>query len=212
MPILFIQRLVLGMIGSAGITFGLFVLMAYLIKPDLRPPIESKRISIQISMVEPDDDVNTIIRKLPKKIEPPKTPPPPRNRRVAKARKPDMSLSNFKIDNIDVSAAGKGIYLGPTAGSSMSDGKAIPMVTINPRYPRKAAMEGIEGWVKFKFTIQADGTPTDVELLDAKPRRIFERAARRAIYKWKFKPQVIDGKKVEQKNMIYTMEFKLGEN
>ncbi len=205
------QRILIGLVVGSGITFSLFVLMAYLIKADVRPPIDPGRISIQISMVEPDDDINLLQRKLPKKQEPPKKPPPPKTRRIAKVEKPKLNNLNINMERIDVAVAGSGMYLGSPGGGNMGDGEAIPMVVIQPRYPRQASMEGIEGWVKFKFTIQPDGTPTDVELLDANPRRVFERVARRAIYKWKFKPQIIDGKAVEQKGMIYTMEFKLGE-
>jgi len=202
------QRLFIGLGIGCSVTYGLFVLMAYLIKADVRPPIEEEAISIQISMVEPDDDINLLERKLPKKPEPPKNPPPPQTQRVVKAERPKIQSMNLNMGKIDVAVRGSGMYMGPSGGN-MGDGEAIPMVIIQPRYPRKAAMEGIEGWVKFKFTISPDGTPKNVELVDAQPRRIFERDARRAIYKWKFKPNVVDGKAVEQHNMVYTMQFQL---
>ncbi|MDQ7050845.1 MAG: energy transducer TonB [Enterobacterales bacterium] len=203
------QRIIIGIAAALGITFALFVLMAYLIKVELKPFGDAKTPSIQISMVEPDDDINIRERRLPKKPEPPKTPPPPQKQRVAKAERPKVQSMNLNMERLDVAIAGNGMYLGPPGGGNMGDGEAIPMVIIQPRYPRKAAMEGIEGWVKFRFTISPDGTPKNVELIDAKPRRIFERDARRAIYKWKFKPNVVDGKAVEQPNMIYTMQFTL---
>lgn len=202
------QRIFIGLGIGGAVTFSLFVLMAYLIKADVRPPLKEESISIQISMVEPDDDINLLVRRLPKKPQPPKNPPPPRTRRVAKAERPKVQSMNLNMGKLDVAIAGNGLYLGPPGGA-MGDGEAIPMVIIQPRYPRKAAMEGIEGWVKFKFTISPDGTPKDVELVDAQPRRVFERDARRAIYKWKFKPKVVDGKAMEQRNMIYTMQFQL---
>lgn len=203
------QRIIIGLGIGGSVTFGLFVLMAYLIKADVRPPIEEKLPSIQISMVEPDDDVNLRERRLPKKPEPPKNPPPPQTQKVAKAERPKVQNMNLNLGKIDVSLAGSGLYLGAPGGGNMGDGEAIPMVIIQPRYPRKAAMEGIEGWVKFKFTVAPDGTPMNVELIDANPRRIFERDARRAIFKWKFKPKVVDGVAMEQPNMTYTMQFQL---
>jgi len=202
------QRIIIGLGIGGTVTFSLFILMAYLIKADVRPPLKEEAITVQINMVEPDDDINLLVRRLPKKPQPPKNPPPPRTRRVAKAERPKVQSMNLNMGNVDVGLAGNGLYLGPPGGP-MSDGEAIPMVIIQPRYPRKAAMEGIEGWVKFKFTISPDGTPKDVELIDAQPRRVFERDARRAIYKWKFKPKVVDGKAMEQKNMVYTMQFQL---
>ena len=203
------QRIIIGLGVGGGVTFALFILMAYLIKVDLQRPEDIKTPSIQISMVEPDDDINLRERRLPKKPQPPKNPPPPQTQRIAKAERPKVQSMNLNMERLDISIAGAGLYLGPPGGGNMGDGEAIPMVIIQPRYPRKAAMEGIEGWVKFKFTISPDGTPRDVELIDAQPRRVFERDARRAIYKWKFKPKVVDGKAVEQHNMVYTMQFQL---
>lgn len=55
------------------------------------------------------------------------------------------------------------------------------------------------------------GTVTDVKILDSKPRRLFDRAAKRAILKWKFKPRVVDGKPVPRR-AVQTIEFKLAED
>lgn len=81
--------------------------------------------------------------------------------------------------------------------------EAEPTTIIQPKYPRKAAEEGIEGWVKFQFDVDKYGHPYNVALTNASPRRVFERDARRAIYQWVFE------KNKDQKGMIYTMEFRL---
>jgi len=81
----------------------------------------------------------------------------------------------------------------------------IPSGIVMPRYPRKAAEEGIEGWVKFQFDVDKYGQPYNVALIDAEPMRIFERDARRAITQWKFEENK------GQTDMIYTMEFVLQE-
>jgi protein TonB len=65
-------------------------------------------------------------------------------------------------------------------------------------YPRDAAMQGVEGWVKVEFTITEIGTVKDPRVIDADPPRIFNREALRAILKWKFKPRVVDGVAVER--------------
>ena len=80
---------------------------------------------------------------------------------------------------------------------------AVPTIVEQPRYPRKAAMEKIEGWVKFKFDVDELGQPYNVELTNAEPRRVFERDARRVIYKWKFENNK------SQKGLTYTMVFKV---
>ncbi|MET1254682.1 energy transducer TonB [Aliikangiella maris] len=203
------QRILLGIGVGGGVTFCLFVLMAFLIKSDLKPPKLTDDKTIEFVIAAPEDDLKVRNRRLPKPPPPPKSPPPPEPKRVAKVQKPVKNL-NINLGKFDVSV-NSGTYLGNVGGGNLSDGDAIPMVIIEPRYPRKAAMEGIEGWVRFEFTVSPDGSPKDVKVIDAQPKRIFERDARKAIYKWKFKPRVIDGKAVEQPNMRYTMEFKLGQ-
>lgn len=59
---------------------------------------------------------------------------------------------------------------------------------VAPTYPQRAAMSGIEGWVDIEFTITPEGVPTDLEVLDAKPRNTFNQAALRALSQWRFEP------------------------
>jgi periplasmic protein TonB len=205
------QRLFIGLGVGGSVTFALFVVMAFLIKTELEPPERSDVEPIQITMVEPDENLKIRDRRIPKKPPPPKNPPPPQTQKISKVPKPTPMKLNIKMAKLQVGVSGD-TYLGqPGGGGNMSDGEAIPMVVIQPQYPRKAAMEGTEGWVKFSFTVGVDGAPKDVKVLDSKPRRLFDRDARRAIYKWKFKPQIVDGKAIEQPNMRYTMEFKLAD-
>jgi len=69
-------------------------------------------------------------------------------------------------------------------------------------------MKGTEGWVKLEFTILEDGTVSDVDVLDADPKRVFDRAAKKAILRWKFKPLVVDGK-AQQRRATQVIDFKL---
>jgi protein TonB len=69
-------------------------------------------------------------------------------------------------------------------------------------------MSGKEGWVKVAFTITARGTVTDAVVVESKPRRLFNRSALTAIRKWRFKPQVVDGKPVPVR-ATQVIEFKL---
>ena len=153
-------------------------------------------------------------RQKPKEPEPPKKPPPPAQRISSDVpdNAPQLPV-NIDIPNIDVgTAGGSGPYIGNwTVGNPKAEGEAIPIVRINPRYPRQALLNGIEGWVKVEFTILADGTVTDPVVLEAEPRRMFDRNALRAILKWKFKPRIIDGKPVERR-ATQTIEFSLDQS
>jgi protein TonB len=62
--------------------------------------------------------------------------------------------------------------------------------------------------VKVEFTITEVGTVKDARVLEAKPSRVFNRSAIRAILRWKFKPRIIDGIAVERR-ATQTIDFSL---
>jgi protein TonB len=68
---------------------------------------------------------------------------------------------------------------------------ATPKVVkkVPPDFPREAAQKGIStGVVKAKLTIEADGKVSDVEIVEAEPKRVFDRAVKSALMEWKFEP------------------------
>lgn len=69
-----------------------------------------------------------------------------------------------------------------------------PLVRIPPEYPVLALQNEIEGYVILRFTVTETGSVADPEVLRSDPPRIFDRAARRAILRWKYQPQIVDGK------------------
>ncbi|MEM8548582.1 MAG: energy transducer TonB, partial [Pseudomonadota bacterium] len=137
--------------------------------------------------------------------------PPPPKLTVQNNDKPPPDIPDIKTPNVDIAVAGDGVYLGGfDAGNPGQDGDVIPIVRIEPQYPRDAAMNGIEGWVDVAILIAADGSVKNVDVVDSDPRRVFDKAARRAVYKWKFKPRVVDGQAVER-TANTRLNFSLGQ-
>ena len=194
---------------SLIISIMLFQLMFMLISGKQNPlKSVSDYAVLDFIQLQADSDLNVRSRQLPKekKIEP----------------KPasSQSFSRQQVNNIDVSPSSfnnkislnnfrfsSGPFLGNPDQLS-GDGDVVPIVRITPIYPRKAALKGIEGWVKLEFTITQDGGVSDVKILSAKPRRMFNRAAIKSILKWKFKPRVVSGKAVARR-ATQTIEFRL---
>ena len=63
-----------------------------------------------------------------------------------------------------------------------------------PEYPLAAASNGIEGYVLLRFTVTETGAVADPEVLRSDPPNIFDRAAMRSVLRWKYQPQMSDGK------------------
>ena len=70
---------------------------------------------------------------------------------------------------------------------------------VNPTYPSQALRARTEGWVELSFTVGVDGSVDGVEVVNANPRRLFDREAMRALSQWKFTPRVENGKPVPAK-------------
>ena len=159
--------------------------------------------------IREDETLSIKDRQKPKKPTPPKEPPPPPKLIVEKQVKPTMNRIKIEIPNIDLpSIAGGGPFLGNWAGNPLAEGDVLPIVRIDPQWPREALIEGIEGYVVVEVTIGADGSVKDVRVLQSEPKRMFDRNVIRAVLKWKFKPRIINGVAVERK-AIQMLEFTL---
>jgi protein TonB len=84
-----------------------------------------------------------------------------------------------------------GPYLGPV--TAQLDRDFMPLSRQPPQYPYKAARRGIEGWVRVSFRVTEMGTVEDVQVLESDPAGVFEQAAIKAVYRWRFKPRIVNG-------------------
>ena len=155
---------------------------------------------VDLIRVQEDEVVQTKRRVRPKKPPPPKDPPPPPKLRVSSEAKPQQNPMRLDLPKIDVSgAAGGGPFIGTwEPGDPAAEGDVIPIVRIDPQWPREALLDGTEGYVRFRVLIGTDGSVVDTEVIEAEPGRLFVRNATRAVRRWKFKPRVVDGEPVER--------------
>lgn len=91
----------------------------------------------------------------------------------------------------------------------IEDQEIEPVYIVHPRYPRKMAMQGKEGWVKLSFTVTPNGFAEDVDVIDSMGGGLFERSSKKVIEKWRFAPKFEDGKAVSAV-ATYTLQFQLG--
>ena len=82
-----------------------------------------------------------------------------------------------------------------------------------PRYPEGAQRQGIEGTLVYAMRRDAQGTPLEVELVDAQIpgnwKRPFDAAGREAISAWRLKPIEVDGQAIDCR-LLTPMTFRLG--
>lgn len=194
---------------AAGLTFAMFwTLHLLIVGGKYKAEQDQSLATVDFVRLKKESELETRERKKPPKPEPPKQPPPPKMQ--VDAPPPDAPITPFQMPklNIPTTMTG-GPFIGSyTAGDMSGYSELIPLVRIAPQYPRQAARDGISGWVQFKLTINPDGTVKSATLLKSQPRGVFEAAAQQAIYKWKFKPKIEDGKPVETIG-IQQVDFKM---
>jgi protein TonB len=140
----------------------------------------------------------------PPKAQPPKTqPPPPPVAKVPEAPKREPAkVPPAKADppKADSPKADPPKADPPKSDPPKEEAKRAPppkpaappdiarLVTkVDPEFPREAVKAGAgSGTVKARLTLDAVGNVTEVEVVEAIPRRIFDRAVVRALSQWKY--------------------------
>ena len=157
---------------------------------------------------EPREDK---IKKIkPEEPPPPEENPPPPELAQPDVPKPEQVKMNVPSPDINVPFAIDGVpylgdYLKSSTGSKMTTvipeiaTDVVPTTRIEPLYPPRALRAGVEGSVTVEFTIATDGSVKDMEIIKAEPSSIFDQAVLQAVRRWKFTPEIVDGKAVEKR-------------
>ena len=204
------SRFLASLLLGVAVTLVLFFIMQALIDSgDQAYRSDSDGQIMEFVRIKDDESLSLKDRRKPKKPEPPKEPPPPPKMIVEKQVKPTMNKVKIDIPNIDLpTIAGGGPFLGNWAGNPLAEGDVLPIVRIDPQWPREALVEGIEGYVIVEVIIAADGSVASAVVIESVPRRLFDRNVIRAVLKWKFKPRIINGVAFERR-AIQRLDFSL---
>jgi len=187
---------------GAVITLAAFAFMDYLISSDERAPAEVQSpIVLEIMQDRPDSEVKIKTRPLPPPPQPKAQPPRPQNMAPAEVTGPQIGIGGPEIEfeNTPVN----------TAFVAQQDTGATPIVRIDPKYPIEAARDGKEGWVEMAFSIDKAGNVIDAKVINAEPKRLFNREALRALKGWKYRPKIENGQAVVQSGLQVVLEFKI---
>jgi protein TonB len=143
--------------------------------------------------------------------------PPTETRRNAeppsKPRPEEQSRINQLVDTAGSGLGGTAIDtrvdfdFGGAADGSLGGSGGVPMavrmvsdlvvlVRVPPTYPRTALARGIEGHVDVLFTVTETGNVANPSVLSASPPGVFEDVTLAAVSRWRFQPEVRNGRPV----------------
>ena len=76
----------------------------------------------------------------------------------------------------------------PRPAPARPTGGLVAISTPQPSYPPEALRAGTAGEVVISFTVNTDGSVSNVELISAKPRGVFERNVQSTVRRWRYQP------------------------
>lgn len=196
---------------AAVVTLSLFYVMQSLIKIGEDRAIEDVGTSkiIEFVRLKQNEAAQEEEEKLPEKQTQTEAPPPPDFAMPSAGMGGEALALNIDAPKIEDTKPEIELGDGPTLGGAASDADVIPLVRVQPMYPPTAAQQRIEGWVRLVFDISTTGSVKNARVVASDPPNVFDMAALQAIKKWKYKPKVENGVRVERHNIPVQLTFEL---
>jgi len=198
-----IGRYVVSIFAGVAVTFTLLFLMQLLIKLGESALTQDRvRHTLEFVRLKRNENLNVQDQTPEKPDKPPDVPPevPPQDMDTVDPNAPTINIRPPTVSNI--------VDIGGPGGMNVAEGDYLPIVRVAPIYPARALSRGIEGYVDMSFTVTAAGTVKDAIVLYSSSG-LFERAATRAVLKFKYKPRVTDGIPVEVSGVKTRITFKI---
>ena len=200
-----IGRYIFSIVTGTLVTLSLLFIMHLLIEFGESAITEEKeRHTLEFVRIKRNENLNTEDITPEKPPKPPEVPPeiPPQDIDNVDPNAPTINIPPPSVvTNVDIGGPGS---------MNIAEGDYLPIVRVAPVYPARALSRGIEGYVDMSFTVTASGTVKD-PIVQFSTSSLFDRAATRAVLKFKYKPRVVDGQPVEVSGVKTRITFKIEE-
>ncbi len=200
-----IGRYAFSIVTGSFVTLSLLFVMHLLIEyGESAVTKERTRHNLDFVRVKRNESLNTEDFTPEKPPKPPETPPetPPQDMDNLDPNTPTINIAPPPISAITT--------IGGPGSMNIAEGDYLPIVRVAPVYPARALSRGLEGHVDLSFTVTAAGTVRDPIILFS-TSSLFERAATRAVLKFKYKPRVVDGIPVDVSGVKTRITFRIEE-
>lgn len=203
-----LARMAIALAFAGGVTFALFYVMQFLVafdevNVDEREPL--RFVDVVEDIPEQAPQIKERAVEKPPEVE---APPP-------EIDTPEVQMEGPNNLNVGIGPAnaGGGVELGGIDLGPSQDGDYLPLVRVQPQYPRRAQERGVEGYVIVELTVAEDGTvpPESIIVIEEEPKGYFGRAAKKAAEKFKYKPKVVNGTPQRVTGVKYRFSFDLAD-
>ncbi|MDA9558200.1 energy transducer TonB [Vibrio sp.] len=208
---------------ALAVTFALFAFMSWMVDFKSLTIEDEKNLSINILVNEQESETRRRQRELPEPPEPQPSEPaavqPSTPVAASTAITTDMDIDmDLSIEGVAISAPSLDVSA-PTTQAAVSTSIEAPSVDLSAqltptyrpvqKYPPRALKRGIEGQVVLSFDIDEEGQPINITIIEATPRRVFDREAKRFLARSKYPITRVDGEPIIKPNNTITVSYQL---
>ena len=111
-----------------------------------------------------------------------------------------------------ISICNSAIAIEPLSKHLSTSTEPVPQVRAHPKYPINAARNQREGWARFSFIIEKDGSVSNIISTENSGSKDITLAAKKALMKWQYEPAMENGKPIQQCVNSVQMDFRMGKN
>ncbi|MEM7612636.1 MAG: TonB family protein [Pseudomonadota bacterium] len=190
---------------SSGVTVSLFLVMTALIVTTSNPSTPPQPLALDRAAAPPPTPPTTPNTEAPEPlIQPARTPS-----RAPKTPALELAFAPSPLTQ-DIGGAfiNSPPQLGTIGVAPVSDQVLFEVMPVKPMYPPKMLARGIEGSVIVMFDVTAAGRVSNPRIVSS-THRGFEKAALKAIERFRFKPRVVDGEPRSSENLRKQFNFEL---
>ncbi len=194
-------RLIVGIPVSVIVTGALFLLMASLIKQELRLDDAKDAVNIKITQQIDDTDLSNANREIKRPtLDAPPPPPPAVN---DPSNRPALNGVAAQIPTINANLS---------IGSGFNpDRDAQPLVRIPPQYPERCMSRAkAQESVLVQFDVTPDGQTTNIQTIESS-NSCLNRAAERSVERWKYQPKIVDNQAEWRRGVQTVVRFELSD-
>lgn len=196
----FPTRILIAIPCALLLTLGTLVAMERLIASDISPPNEEPLAPIKPVVLprQPQVQEHRIKPELEKVAAPPEIKVPPSELLIPDDGFTQIAVVGPAVDNF----ADDEVVL-------YSGGHLVKQVMMAPIYPRKLLASGIEGYVDVQFVVTPKGSTDEILVINSVPEGKFDRAAVKAVAKWKYIPPADSGAKTNSDPQLERIRFEI---
>ena len=183
------------------VTSALIMVMVSLIGAQHKKAERVAKITLPEILLPPEEVVEAKVIEKPTKPPIEQTPPPqvhkqPHDKLTVGTKMTVVDPGKFKVEPVI------------TKGNTLADTSALPIFKVAPIYPGNAKSRGVEGDVLVEFTVTTSGSIRDAVIISS-DSPLLDKEALKAVLKWRYRPQVINGLAVEKTGMRTVIKFRL---